>query len=80
MILASHRDLLETDASLLGESPVGLARSDHRDLRPIALEVAEEEQQRAAADRAEADHDDGTVDPAVDGRSHAVAPMGPTVP
>ena len=49
---------------------------DHVDVARIVAEVALDQRQRAAADRAEADHDDGAVDAAVD-RVRRAMPAAP---
>ena len=73
MVLARERRPDVVDAALREEDRVLVRGLDHVDVARIVAEVALDQRQRAAADRAEADHDDGAVDAAVDRvrRGHA---------
>ena len=61
-----HRVLDKADAAFVEQLAVGVAWIDDDHPRLVELEVTLEERQRAPADRAEADHDDGAGDFAVD--------------
>ena len=67
VVLLGHRVLDEGDAALVEQLPVGVARVDDRHARLVELEMALDQRQRSAADRAEADHHDRAGDLAVDG-------------
>ena len=57
----------EADALLLDQGTVPVARVDDHHARPVKLEMPLDQGKGSLADRAEADHDDGAVDPGVDG-------------
>ena len=67
IVLAGHGLLDEADVPLVAEPAVAVARIDHHEARRIEFEMALDERQHAPADRAEADHHQGAVDPAVNG-------------
>ncbi len=58
VVVAGEGDLLEAQAALVEQRAVGVDRVDDHELRAVEAEVALEQRQHAAADRAEADQDD----------------------
>ena len=76
IIVARHRLLHEADALLLAKRAVGVIRIDDDDALAVEFEMAQDERQRSAADRAEADHHDRTVDRRMDGPvAHDACPL-----
>ncbi len=67
IVLPRHRLLDEADAPLVEQPPVAVVGIDHHEAGAVEIEVALDQRQHAFADRAEADHDDRSVDPAVNG-------------
>ena len=67
VVLAGHRLMDEADAPLVQELAVLVLRVDHHEAGLVVVEMPLDQRQRAFADRAEADHHNGTVDAAVDG-------------
>ena len=67
VILPGHRLVDEADAALVEQLAVLVLRIDDDEARLVEGEMALDQRQRAFADRAEADHHDGTVDAAVHG-------------
>ncbi len=65
VIVGGDRLLQERVAAFVDEGAVGVVRVDDGETRMVEVEMALDEWQRAAADRSEADHDDGTGDGAV---------------
>jgi len=53
--------------ALVQELAVGIHRVEGDELRPVERDVALQQGQEAAADRAEADHDDRAVEPGMNG-------------
>ena len=64
-IFPRHGLLDEFIAALVDEMAVDVDRIDYREARPVEMEMALDQGQSAASDRAEADHDDGACDRAV---------------
>ncbi len=65
VVLPRHRFLQEARAVALGDRLVPVVRVDDGDARLVHPDMALDEGQGAPADRAEADHHDGAVNPAV---------------
>ena len=57
----------ELDAALVEQATIGVVGGDDDEMPPVEIEMALDQRQRAAPDRAEADHHDRAVDPAVSG-------------
>ncbi len=58
VILPGDRNLLEAQAALVEQDPIGVDRVDDDELGAIEADVPLKQRQHAAADGAEADHDD----------------------
>ena len=65
--VAGHGLVDEADALPVEERAVAVVRVDDDEARPVEAEMALDQGQGALADRAEADHDDRSVDRPVDG-------------
>ena len=60
VVLAGDRQLLEAQLARVEQGAVAVVRRDHDEFRAVEADVALEQRQQAAADRAEADHHDRT--------------------
>ena len=55
----------EPDLAVVEQTTIGVLRRDHDEFLPVEGEVPLDQRQRAFADRAETDHDNGTGDAGV---------------
>ena len=67
VVVAGERDGLEADAALVEKAAVAVGGVDHDEAALVELEMTLDQGQGAAADGAEADHDDRPADAAVHG-------------
>src|SRR6185312_9665291 len=67
IVVAGDGLVHEANVVLGAEFAAGVARIENDEARLVVFEVPLDERQRPFADRAEADHDDGSVDRGVDG-------------
>ena len=68
VVVPGDRELLEAQVALVEQAAVGVDRIDDHELRAVEADVALQQRQHAAADRAEADHDDRAGEVAHAGR------------
>ncbi len=67
VVLLRDRDLHMAQLALVQQRTVGVDRIDYRELRGVERDVALQQRQDAATDRAKTDQHDGTIEAGVDG-------------